>query len=56
MPDNHPLLNYPEAAKHLRISTQGVRRLVDRGELAAVRVGDRSVRFSVDALDAYVST
>jgi len=54
MPDNHRLLTYGEAAKHLGISTQGVRRLVDRGELATIRVGAKSVRFTAGTLDDYV--
>lgn len=40
----HPLLTIPEVAQRLGVSSSTVRRLVDRGELARVRVG-RSVRF-----------
>lgn len=40
----HPLLTIPEVAQRLGVSSSTVRRLVDRGELARVRVG-HSIRF-----------
>ena len=54
MPD-HPLLTRGEAADRLGVSVQGVDRLIKQGDLSAVRVGARSVRFATDALDDYIA-
>lgn len=45
--DDPPLLTYREVADALRVSQMTVRRMVDRGELAAIKVGG-SVRFDAD--------
>ena len=39
----------------LRINPQTVRNTIDRGELAAVRVGPRRVRVRRSALDAWIA-
>lgn len=47
------LLTLEHAAQRLSISPRTVRRLIDRGELAPIRIG-RSLRLSADELRAYV--
>lgn len=49
-----PLLTKREAAAGLRLSARTVERLIARGDLAAVRVGGRTLVRRVD-LEAYVS-
>lgn len=44
-----------EVAERLKISHDTVSRLVDRGELPAVRVSERIVRIPVPAFEFYVS-
>jgi excisionase family DNA binding protein len=41
-----PLLTPKDVAERLVISPDSVRRLVERGELAAIRVGERRLRFT----------
>ena len=48
------LLTVAEVAERLRVSTMTVYRLIQRGELAALRIG-RSYRIEPSALDAYLS-
>ena len=48
------LLTVAEVADVLRVSTMTVYRLIQRGELAALRVG-RSYRIRAGALDEYLS-
>lgn len=48
-----PLLTVGDAAALLRVSARTVRRLVGRGELAALRVG-RQVRVAPADLSAYL--
>lgn len=52
-PDLSLLLPVPEAAKRLTLSRSTVQRLVDGGELPAVKIG-RSRRIAVADLEAYV--
>lgn len=47
------LNTYGEAADHLKVSTRTVRRLVDRGLLPRVRIGN-AVRFATTDLEALV--
>ncbi|WP_420825666.1 helix-turn-helix domain-containing protein, partial [Thiocystis minor] len=47
------LLTLESAAETLAISARSVRRLIDAGELAPVRIG-RSVRLSAADITAYV--
>ena len=49
------LLTVAEVADVLRVSTMTVYRLIQRGELAALRVG-RSYRIRASALDDYLAT
>lgn len=42
-----------EVADRFRVDTRTVRRLIDSGELPAVRVGDRSFRVPSVAVDAF---
>ena len=44
------LLTIQEAADQLRVSTKTVRRMIDRGELAADHIGPRIIRIRKDAL------
>jgi excisionase family DNA binding protein len=48
------LLATPEAARYLSISERSLRRLRDRGDLPAIRVGARGVRYRIADLDAYI--
>jgi excisionase family DNA binding protein len=47
------LLTIEDVAEILKLSTRSVRRLIDRGELAAVHIG-RSVRIHPKALRALI--
>jgi excisionase family DNA binding protein len=49
-----PLLTPLEVAEVLGISSRGVRRLVARGDLAGVRVGDRHLRVEMEELASYI--
>lgn len=44
-----------EAAEHLGVSHDTVSRLIERGELPAIRVSKRIVRIPVPAFDSYAS-
>jgi excisionase family DNA binding protein len=48
------LLTKEDAAEVLKISTDGVDRLVKRGELPAIRIGGL-VRFTPDDMEAFIS-
>jgi putative molybdopterin biosynthesis protein len=47
------MLTLEEVANELRVSVQTVRRLINSGQLKAVRVG-RQLRVSREALDDYI--
>lgn len=49
-----PMLTVNEAAAYMRVSRRTVERLIARGELRPLHVGDR-YRFHREAIDAYVS-
>jgi excisionase family DNA binding protein len=46
------LLSYPAAAAKLGISQMSVRRLVERGKLRTVRVGERRIFIVADDVEA----
>lgn len=48
------LLTRADAAKVLGVSMSTLRRLTDAGDIEALRVSKRLVRYSPDALQAYV--
>jgi excisionase family DNA binding protein len=48
------LLTIEQVADALMISTRTVRRLVERGDLEAFRVGERQLRVSADECSAYL--
>jgi excisionase family DNA binding protein len=48
------LLTPIEVADALAISNRGVLRLAEKGELAAIRVGERRLRFAPSDLAAYI--
>jgi len=48
------LLSVEETAHELNVSTKTIRRLIERGELRAHRVG-RCIRLSADELRLYLS-
>ena len=54
-PLSHRLLTIQDVAEFLQVSTRTVRRLIDTGELAAVRIG-RSVRVRPEALQALIES
>jgi excisionase family DNA binding protein len=49
------LLTVAEVAERLKLNQQTVRNMIDRRELAAVRLGRRRVRVRQSALDAFVA-
>lgn len=51
---DEPLLDVRTVAERLAISVTSVRRLIQRGELAAVYVGRRAVRVPESAVEAYL--
>lgn len=53
MTDGPLALTIAAAAEALSVSPRTVRRLIDRGELAPIRIG-RSVRLSTEDLHAYI--
>jgi excisionase family DNA binding protein len=48
------LLTAEELAEQLRMSPRGVRRLVERGELAVIRVSERQLRFTAEDVHEYL--
>ncbi|MCP4641507.1 MAG: helix-turn-helix domain-containing protein [bacterium] len=48
-------LTREEAAKHLRISTRTLDRLIAEGEIIGARIGGRRLLFRPCDLDAYVA-
>ena len=48
------LLRPPEAADSLAMSLRGLMNLVNNNEIPVVRIGQRSLRFSVQALQDWV--
>ncbi|MBI3876879.1 MAG: helix-turn-helix domain-containing protein, partial [Verrucomicrobia bacterium] len=48
------VLTKPEAAKALKISVPTISRLIARGELAAIRIGERCVRVDPTALALFI--
>jgi len=51
--DDKQLLTINEVAKYLQMHPRTIMRMVDRGELPAVRIG-KSVRFEVETVRAFV--
>src|ERR1700760_669586 len=49
------LLTVAEIAKTLKLNQQTVRNIIDRGELPALRVGERRVRVLRSDLDAFLA-
>lgn len=50
------LVDYRKAAEVLHVSESSVKRLVGRGELQAVRVGQRAVRFEPSTLREFIAS
>jgi excisionase family DNA binding protein len=50
-----PLLSRAEVAEVLGVSVQTVARLIGRGELETVRVGERMKRIPAESLEAYLA-
>lgn len=48
------LLTVPEVARALRVTVTTVRRLVERGDLSAVKVGPKLVRIPRTALTPFI--
>ena len=48
-------LTVREAAERLAVDPKTIRRLVQNGELRAVRVGSRSVRIPASDIDAFLT-
>ncbi len=55
MDEADPFLTVDEVVAILRLNPQTVRNTIDRGELAAVRVGPRRVRIRRSALDQFIA-
>jgi excisionase family DNA binding protein len=53
MPDE--FLTVAEVAELLKLNQQTIRNMIDRGELGAVRVGQRRVRIRQSQLDAFLA-
>jgi excisionase family DNA binding protein len=53
---NDQLLTYKQAARFLQVSEATLRRMVESGELATIRIGERSVRFRPSDLRGYVES
>jgi excisionase family DNA binding protein len=53
-PSNPDLLTVPEVANKLRLSTRKVYRLIDSGELKAIRLGQRGYRVRLSDLDIFL--
>lgn len=51
-----PLLTRQEAAKLLKISTGTLDRLAAAGHISSVRISSRCIRYTPEALEAYVSS
>jgi len=49
-----PLLTFAEAAKALHVSLRQIRRLVDCGKIAIIRVSDRAPRIQGSELRRYL--
>lgn len=49
-----PLLTRGEVADVLGVSVQTVARIIERGQLETVRVGERFVRIPVESLEHYL--
>jgi excisionase family DNA binding protein len=50
------LLDYQGAAERLNVSVPTVKRIVGRGELQAVRVGQRALRIEPTTLQTYIES
>jgi excisionase family DNA binding protein len=50
-----PMMTSEEVAERLRIGVRTIPRLVERGDLRAVRVGSRVFRFDPDEVERYVA-
>ena len=56
MPTSHTrLLKVDEAAERLRVSRMSLYRLLDRGELPSLHVGQRARRIPEDAVERYIA-
>lgn len=55
MTDNRPLLRAQQVAERLNITPRHVYRLVEVGDLPAVRIGMKAVRIHPEDLDTYIS-
>lgn len=49
------LLKTKEVAEYLKISTQQVRRLVNKGELPCIRLSERILRFRQEDVQEYIN-
>ena len=49
--NNNELMSYHEAAAYLRITERGLRNLVTRGIIPAIKISGRLVRFRRSAVD-----
>ena len=49
------LLKTKEVAEYLKISTQQVRRLVNKGELPCIRLSERVLRFRQEDVQEYIN-
>jgi excisionase family DNA binding protein len=52
--NNSPLLSRRQVADILNFHTETIKRMEKRGDLPAVRIGSRSVRYHPDAVDSLI--
>jgi excisionase family DNA binding protein len=48
-------LNLEEAAESLSVCQRTVTRLIERGELTAIKIGNRGIRISVRELEGWIA-
>ena len=54
MSQTKKLITIADAAEQISVSTDTIRRLINRGVLSCVRVGSRAVRVKQTEIDAYI--
>jgi len=51
---NDRLLTFTEAAELMRVSLRTIRRIVDSGSLAVIRLGERTLRIRSSEIERYL--
>jgi excisionase family DNA binding protein len=53
--EGHEWMKVPEAAEHFRVPRSRMYELIQRGELPAVRIGERSIRVNVRDVERFLA-